>query len=198
LYQANYVDEDGVYSLQSMTPHPFNNAALRFEYAELGELAYIDRYGERFRQWIQDDPRPFLRKAGHRLLAATVKYVPLSDSQHGPFHAWLSRLVYPIPCLLFIAGALAPGKRRRLLLALGLLATAYLVPYVIAAFYIRYLLPLTPVLCLSVYLALDGLYVAWAQRKQPRQADLRQLAAVSAGEQWSGADVETPAGTSTG
>lgn len=190
LYQANYVDDDGIFSLQSMTPHPFNEAARRFEYAQLGELAYVDRYEQRFRRWIQEDPTPFLKRVGNRLLAASVQYVPLSDTQHGPLQAWLTRLVYPIPCVLFLVGALMPGRERRLLLLPGLFAAAYLLPYVIAAFYIRYLLPLTPVLCLSVYLALDRSWV-WARRKTRNEC--APAKPVAARRRCSDADVDTPA-----
>jgi len=195
LYQANFVDDDGIFSLQSMTPHPYNDAALRFEYAQLGEFAYVDRYEQRFRQWLQDDPTPFLKKLGNRVLAATVKYVPLSDTQHGPLQAWLIRLVYPVPFLLFVVGVLIPGKGRRLLLLPSVLAAAYLMPYVIAAFYIRYLLPLTPVLCLSVYVALDRLCV-WAGRK--RAVELDSASGVRTRVGYSGADVETPASPAVG
>jgi hypothetical protein len=165
-YQGSYVDQDGIYSLQSMMQHPFNDAALRFEYTKLGEIEFVRMHGERFLNLLQADPKPFFRRVGNRLLAATVHYVPLSDTENGPTQTWLKRIVYPLPFLLFAIAVWVRGGHQQALLVLGALVGVYLAGYVVAAFYIRYLLPMTPALCLTAYLSLDQLLLAWARRKQ--------------------------------
>ena len=79
-YQANVVDSDGIYDLSSMLPHPYNVPKLRFEYAKLGELAFVEKYGRLFRQQLRSHPTHILRRVGNRAVAATVKYIPLATS----------------------------------------------------------------------------------------------------------------------
>ncbi|MFZ5892348.1 MAG: hypothetical protein ACOY0T_14915 [Myxococcota bacterium] len=177
MYQGNCVDTDGIYSIESMMKHPFNDMVLRSEYGRLGELEYVRRYRERFARCVSSDPGAFLSKLGNRLLAASVQYVPLSSTQHGPFELWMLRLVYPLPFIALLLGLLRRGCHTLLLRALLLLHAVYLLPYAAIAIYIRYLLPMTPALCLFVYLSVDQLL----ERRSQATASVGGLPASTSG-----------------
>jgi hypothetical protein len=157
-YLANVVDDDGVYNRDTFSSHPSQYENERFKYAELGETAYIAHYGGEFLSFVRQDPGQYLRKAGNRALAATVLWVPMEPSQ-GTMRERIEdaakRIVYPLPFILLLVGLCLRGPHQRSLGVLGVLYSTYLFSYVSLAFYVRFLLPLTPILALFFFFGFD-------------------------------------------
>jgi len=152
-YQANYVDDDGVYDLKSMSGHPFCEIVERFKYARMGEVGYLADYKRVFYAAVRAQPTVLVRKIGFRALAAFIFYVPIE--REPPAILMLKRVVYPLPFLSALALLFLGGSIRRFVRCLTLFCLTFIAPYVLVAFYIRYLLPLSPVLVLFVYCAVD-------------------------------------------
>lgn len=163
-YQANVVDRDGIYDVGTMMLHPYNVPDMRFDYALLGETAYVAKHGAKFRQALQAEPGKFLRRVGNRMLAATVVYHPLTSSHDFPVERAIKNVLYPLPFVLCLVGLWVRSPHRRLLLFLAFFCTIYLAPYVVVAFYVRYFLPLTPILVLTSFLGADALARRWLER----------------------------------
>jgi hypothetical protein len=157
-YQASYVATGGVYDEPFLLRHPVWNTARASDslYRSQGEAAFLDHYRAELAAAVRADPWALARGAGQRLLAATLvyrPYRPLTEGEHPP----LRTLLHPLP--LVGLGLLFWRRRARLPSALQLallLWAVALAPYVLAAFYVRYLLPLTPVLVLFAFLGADA------------------------------------------
>jgi hypothetical protein len=175
-YQANVVDSDGIYDLSSMLPHPYNVPNLRFEYAKLGEVAFIAKYGRVFREQLRSHPSRILRRIANRALAATVKYIPLSVSlESGPEFSVL-RVVYALPFLVMALSIGMRGPHTQLLRGLGFFWFSYLFPYVIVAFYARYFLPLATVFAITAFLGIDQGVYRWSLYRLRRQRSAKRRA----------------------
>jgi hypothetical protein len=160
-YQGSVPDGDGVYDIESMSRHPFGDPRMRFEYAAQGEMKFIDDHRDAFVAYVRHSPVSYLRKVGRRLGAALLAYPPVDRSERG-LGFCARRVIYSLPLLVLMSSLWIRGPNRRLLTALAVVALAYLAPYVLFAFYIRYLLPLTPVLALIIFLGCDQ--IAWRLR----------------------------------
>jgi 4-amino-4-deoxy-L-arabinose transferase-like glycosyltransferase len=161
LYQANIVDDDGIFDSVNQLIHPFNRLDSRFQYAKLGEIAYVKDRGEVFRRVMPW--RRLLRNVGNRAVAIIV-YHPLAKAMDGPIDGPIRHVVYAAPVLVLLASIGVRGPHRRLLRVLGIFCFSYLVPYVVAAFYIRYFLVLTPVYLTILYFGIDQLAERWHSR----------------------------------
>jgi hypothetical protein len=165
-YLANVVDDDGIYDVRTMRLHPYSDERIRFDFCRSGESEYIARHQAKFLQSVRQKPQAILRRVAQRALAATLWYAPnLEASQH----AWLKRLLFALPVPLVCAAlVLRRHPHRRALSALGLFWGLYLLPYVLIAFYSRYVMPLAPLLIIASFLALDGF--ATLRRREPGAA----------------------------
>lgn len=159
-YQANVLDGDGIYDLTTMVRHPYNASTTRYEYSSLGETAFIAHYGQVFRRELLARPKGYLRRLGNRTLAVTLKYVPLVDRMESARQQALQGVIYALPLIGLFGTLWIKGPHRRLLAVLGTFWLCYLLPYAVVAFYIRYFLPLTPLLVFTLFLAGDQL-AAW-------------------------------------
>jgi hypothetical protein len=164
LYQANVLDEDGVYTDRTFEQHPYVNLVVRAEVARAGEIAFIEKHRSLFREYLARHPWDYLRKSAHRLLAATLQFTPVNELDGRGAATRLRNLLQPLPTLFLIAGLCIRGPQRRLLGALAAFFLLYLSVYVAVAFYSRYLLPLTPLLMLLSLLGADQ--VLWALQKR--------------------------------
>jgi hypothetical protein len=168
LYLANVVDGDGVYDNQSMLRHPYHFLPERFEYTRLGEVGFVASGMQRFREALASDPAAYLRRVGNRWLAATVLYAPSERELDGPGVRVVQRLIFALPLLLLSSAVWLRSRHRPLLLVCGAFLALALAPYVIIAFYSRYVVPLTPVLIVIAFLSAD----TWAQRFRARIPNL--------------------------
>jgi len=161
-YQASFESPSGVYDEPFFRAHPVWSTARDPEslYRREGELAFAAHYRAKLAAALRERPAEFARKALQRLVAATLVHRPYRPALEGA-HPLLGTLLLPLP-LVGIAAALglARGPRPPLLgFALCLYASA-LAPYALLAFYLRYLLPLTPLLALFVFWGADALATA--------------------------------------
>ncbi|MEM7410306.1 MAG: hypothetical protein AAF430_08740 [Myxococcota bacterium] len=171
LYQANYVSPDGVYDEPFLLRHPVIAARrdANHEYRRLGEPAFIDLYAERFGEAFRAEPGTVASKALNRFKAATLFYKPYRPRYEGN-QPPITSLVMALPCVgLLIVLALRRGRLTRLQVCAVVLYGSFLLPYLLAAFYFRYLLPLSPLLTLFVFWALDA--VASQQTAAEASAD---------------------------
>jgi hypothetical protein len=163
-YQANVLSESGIYDEVFFREHPVwtstrdPNSLIRRE----GERAFAAHYRAELARALRSDPVEFAHKAFNRLVAATLVPRAYRPEVEGT-HPWLAALLQPLP-LLGLAAALAlRGLRRVPLLGYALcLYAGVIAPYALLAYYVRYLLPLTPLLALFVYWGADALAAARA------------------------------------
>jgi hypothetical protein len=155
VYNANFSDGDGVWDLESMSHHPYSASAERFVYAKEGEIQYVGQFRTAFWKALPARFPEYARKVLNRLLAETVAYPRLYEHDRG-LRLLVTRIVYALP---FVCTLLALGigsRHRAFVLACAVFATAYLLPYALIGFYVRYLLPLTPVLIVMCFCGLDS------------------------------------------
>jgi len=174
LYQANYVAPTGVYESTFLARHhPLwtSRGNRRAPYRVLGEKAFIEQHRQLFLENLRAHPEVFARRVLTRLGAATVFYQPLRPELEGE-HPVLRSVLFALPAASLLVLLLTRRLfRGGLLLACGTLYAAYLSPYVLAAFYIRYLLPLTPVLVLFVFWGADLAAARWMRPGPSRRAE---------------------------
>src|SRR5207237_6415508 len=112
LYQSQCLQRDGLIQSTTWATHPYASAGReRQEYKALGEVAFLDRKGEQFRQAVRAEPLDFLDRLAYRSLGATLWYVPLdrAAAARRPGALWLGRLAHPLP---FLALRLLPFSAR--------------------------------------------------------------------------------------
>jgi hypothetical protein len=173
-YQANYLDDDGIYD-GTFDEHPYNSKKARAEYAELGEMRYVAQHKAQFLDGLAADPARYARAVLHRLLAVTVRYVPSKTAFEKPLKAAVQRVVYALPFAALLSLVWFRGRARPYALGLAAFAGVYLVPYVVVAFYLRYMMPLTPVLLLITFTGIDQAAAALASGapRTPRRSAAR-------------------------
>jgi len=164
LYQANVVDEDGVYTVESFDGHPYVKLEERALYAQAGELSYIAERQQIAHRWISKNPLEFAKRIVNRAYTATVGFVPIMLEQRTWATARVQRIVHPLPFLLLAASVWIRGPARRLLRVCGVFYVVYLTGYIAVAYYDRFLLPLTPMLMLFIVLGADQL--VWRVRQR--------------------------------
>src|SRR5205823_10525790 len=78
LYQSQCLQSDALIRGSTFATHPYANAngRERQEYKRLGEMAFLDKKREVFRQAVAKDPLDFLDRVASRFLAATLWYEP--------------------------------------------------------------------------------------------------------------------------
>jgi hypothetical protein len=144
LYQSQCLAEEGVVSVALFSHHPYNSGREAQEYAQLGEMAYLDAKREQFVESLKTCPETFLEKTFNRFAAATLVYVPFDrfrDARHGVV-LWLHHLVQPLP---FASLIVILATARRLTTAHWTLLEiygAFMIPYVLISYYERYTYPL--------------------------------------------------------
>ncbi len=169
LYVSQCLESDGVYSIEQMVIHPyFVDQEERKAYKQMGEMAYLDQKMKRFTQAVRRDPVAWVEKIGHRFLAATLIYSPLSPGLDDRvlFGRWLSQLTHSLPFLaavLLLGSAPWYGLRREQSLAL-LIYASYLTPYIVISYYDRYGFPLFGIKILLMVWAADRLLELFRSR----------------------------------
>ncbi len=145
LWQSQCLGPGGV--LHGFPGHPMaaDNEERR-AHVQLGEIAYLDRKWELFRQAVRENPLDFLQRIGNRFLEATLVYAPFNarDKERYPWRESWAQLVYPLPFLSLVL-LLATARWRPLLPAQWIVIgvyLAYLLPYVLISYYERYKFPL--------------------------------------------------------
>jgi len=166
LYQSQVIEQDGVISVRAWKKHPYlGGEEERLEYRRLGEMAYMDRKWEQFREAVRANPGAYAARVGARFLATTLTYVPFdrNEKQDRPWTGWFCRLIHPLPFLSLVF-LLVSARRQPLAPPMWIVIGAYLVylaPYVAVSYYDRYGFPLV---------GLKTLLVVWAGSRLVRLA----------------------------
>jgi hypothetical protein len=159
-YEGNFGHHDGVYDEGYFGGHPVwtTRANPNAPYRVLGEMGFIDSYREKIHAALIDRPAEIPVRSFHRLLAATFIYRPYRPAHEGA-HPVFASLIHPLPALGAVLLLSLRRRQRPLLQNAVLLAIAmYLPPYILVAFYARYLLPLSPLLVLAWTWGADALW----------------------------------------
>jgi hypothetical protein len=156
LYQANFDDDDGIWDQTSMSHHPYISSAERFAYSRQGEIAYVAGRRTLFWKAIRAHFPVYAKKVRNRVLAETLVYSPVLEHDRG-FRLVVTRIVYALPFLGLLFGLALPSPHRRFLMGCAIFMTAYLSVYALVGFFIRYILPLTPLLLASCFFGFDAL-----------------------------------------
>ncbi len=174
LYQANFESEGGVYDEPFLARHPVWTAFRDPDslYQREGEVAFLDAYRARFLAAAREHPEALASGALQRLLAATLVYRPYRPASEG-LHPPLASFVHAMPALgLLFLLALRGRRLDPIQRTTALFYAAYLAPYALSAFYVRYLLPLTPALALLWFWGVDAILErgAGARQREPEAA----------------------------
>jgi hypothetical protein len=167
-YEGNFGPHDGVYDADYFGGHPASTtrADPNAPYRVLGEMGFIDSYQEKIRAALIDRPAEIPARSFRRLLAATLIYRPYRPAREGAHPVFVS-LIHPLPALGAVLLLSLRRRGRPLLQNTILLAIAmYLTPYILIAFYPRYLLPLTPLLVLAWTWGADALWTTLRRRQR--------------------------------
>jgi hypothetical protein len=157
LYQSQCLQETGLFT--RVIDHPYRRHYPEAqEFLALGEIAYLDRKWEQFRNAVAADPFDFADRVALRFVGATLWYVPYE----GPdrlWVLWLKRLTHPLPFLALVI-LLFTSIWKLLQPVQWLVITvyaSYLLPYVLVSYYDRYAGPLLGIKVLLVVWATDRL-----------------------------------------
>ena len=159
LYFANHLSPSGVYDDRFFRDyHPYFHARKAgSRYRELGEAKYLDGFERAFHERLRAEPDVYLRKAGRRLLAVSVDHHPHRpdiSSRHPPYLT----AIHALPLIGLVTLLVLRGRRLHATQGLAaLLYVTYLAPYVLVAFYNRYLMPVSALLVLFCFWGVDAL-----------------------------------------
>lgn len=123
--------------------HPCNNANAARVHAEIGEAEFVRQAKHRaFERLRKEGFSRYLSHLSNRFLAAILVRPPMRKLESGDLWYWVSAACYALPfiCLVFslsLRPRLYPGESS--VIAIG---SAYLLPYILASFYLRYAVPL--------------------------------------------------------
>jgi hypothetical protein len=160
---ANYTDDDGIWD-GNFGNHPHNSPLQRFEYARLGEAAFINAQRDAFLAELARDPWRYVRNVLNRARAIALWYTPNRWDTAPPLKLALQRFVYVLPLLGLVAYGML-GVCATSVMLLAVFWALYFVPYVLVAFYTRYFLPMTPILVLFAFLGADRTAYAIRRRR---------------------------------
>jgi hypothetical protein len=166
LYQSQVLQPGGVLRGNIFGSHPYaTDGEERWEYRRVGEMAYLDKKMQLFKEALHQQPMDFVERMANRFFAATLEYTPFDAGEEvrRPWMMWLSRLTYPLPFLSLLVLLIAIPWRP-LSGAEGIVVgvyLTYLLPYVIISYYDRYKFPL---------LAAEVILVVWAVSRFFRRA----------------------------
>ncbi len=178
-YQSQCLQSEGV--ITRFAQHPYGNTPEGHAFTALGEIAYLDRKWEQFREAVAADPLDFADRVASRFLGATLWYVPFQDPGR-PWTLQLRRLTHPVPfvaLVLLIFSSFWKPLQRAQWIVIGVYAL-YLLPYIVISYYERYAFPLLGIKVLFVFWATDRLlslrdYFAMKSRIKPPLASLNTL-----------------------
>jgi hypothetical protein len=164
-YQANVLSPSGVYDEVFFREHPVWTSVREPDslIRQQGERAFAAHYRTELARALRAEPAVFVRKALNRLVAATLVPRAYRPELEGA-RPWLATLLQPLPLFgLALTLALRSGPRDPLLGHALWLYAGVILPYALLAYYVRYLLPLTPILALFAYWGADAFAAARSQ-----------------------------------
>lgn len=155
-YQGTYVSSDGIYDDLTISHHPLAAWNPRFFFASLGEPGYVAQYREWFVDALAKNPGRYFRAVTHRAIAAFFRSVALNNDHQTAFELVGRQALYPLPWIGACGAVATRSPNARLAAVFAGFSAIYLLPYVFIAFYVRYILPLTPLLVLLMFWGCDA------------------------------------------
>jgi hypothetical protein len=161
LYQSQVLEPTGVFHFENRYHHPYlrPNAA-REAYKNLGEVAYLQVYKQKFLAAVNEDPLSYVTKTANRFLAITLFHFRTELYHQGPL-LWVVRVVHPLPFCSFVLLLLF---RRPLHLLQKIFMSTYLLfmlPYVLISYVERYTMPLLGIQVMLCFWGAEMLIEKW-------------------------------------
>lgn len=163
LYFSTVHESRGILILEEQNQskkHPIKPGPER-EYAlQLGEHEYQRRKTEEFLNILRNNPARYLEKVAYRLMYATVAFPFSTEEQkvHNPAPALIKYLLYPTVFLFWCMQWFMPGRRRPFVFFCLMLYAAYLGPYILINFWLKYWVHMLPLYAVIVGLSASEFY----------------------------------------
>lgn len=158
-YHINYNSKNGIVSADfEKKHHPYFTVRFNIDslYKDVGEVRFMEIYKEKLLTAIRQNPYKMLHNIKNRLLAALLIYYPYHEFEATAL--WKSILT-ALPFVSIIVIVLLRGPTMHtassFFAAALLIYCAYLLPYVLISYYMRYDIPLTPIKVLFIFWAID-------------------------------------------
>ena len=174
IYFSTEVVPTGIPTEGIFRKHPYIEVAKEgiSEYERLGEQEFLRDYRARAIALLHQRPGLFLKKALQRLLAMTVRYQPYNEVRE-KYTKWFSAFVWWLPfaalVLTMTMKSVFTPAEQQLQRFTALLYCAYLLPYVLVTYYVRYSIPLTAFAGLFIFWGVEGL-MRWRNQRQSTAA----------------------------
>jgi hypothetical protein len=169
LWQAQCLDADGVLDDRTIVASPWDTASGQFErYEEVGEIRFVEEKWQAVVDSIQLHPIQWLEKISERVLAATVRYYPLSqnDERFANFML-LKRVEFPVAIIgLFVILAIKRTPIERRVVVPALIYFLYLVPCCLISYNEHQIVALVGIKMLIVLYGIDTLLEVVPRRSQ--------------------------------
>lgn len=158
-YTVNYEKDNGLLDEVFFSKHPVwtlkDNP--ESEYIKLGEAEFSDLYREKFLNSLLKDPYTFLRKIKNRLLAAILFYYSINP-YYETFFLPVKKIIYALPFCGLCLVIFLKKKRGHYFDMAAVIYFAFLAPYILFTYYIRYSFPLALMQNLFIVWGLDAVY----------------------------------------
>jgi hypothetical protein len=179
-FQSQCQQTDGLLQHKTFGSHPYGRPnRARYEYKQMGEIAFIDAKAELFWKDVKAKPVDFLDRVAFRFLGATLWYVPLNRTDE-PKHQvvyWQQRITHPLAflaTLVLIYSSFWRPLTQEQWLVLGVYL-CYLTPYIIVSYYDRYAMPLIGVKALLIFWMVDRFLQLLPARKKKKRKKKRPI-----------------------
>lgn len=163
LYFSTVHEPKGILILEEQNAsgrHPIKEGREKQIALGLGEQEYQRRKTQEFLEILKERPGLYLSKVAYRLMYSTVTF-PFSREEakvQAPAPAILKYVLYPCVFFLWLMQWFMPGKRDPFMFFLLCLYAAYLAPYILINFWLKYWVHLLPVYVLIVTLSATEFY----------------------------------------
>jgi len=171
LYFSTVHESRGILILEeqkSSRRHPIKEGPEKQFALGLGEQEYQRRKTQEFLQILQTDPMRYFTKVGFRALYATVLF-PYSNEEakvQAPAPAIIKYLFYPLVFVFWLVQWFMPGRRHPFTLFLLILFAAYLTPYILINFWLKYWIHLLPATAVMVALSTSEFFERYVREKE--------------------------------
>ena len=163
VYSANFETDDGLFDESMLTEEPVWTLKKDGEspYRKLGEIKFLEGYENKFFSSVRQNPYAFLRNVKNRFVAAVLVYHPYNRTYEKSLVC--KQILHIVPFMGMLLVVFLRGYAGSVHMRIALLMyVVYLFPYIIASYYIRYAVPLTPLKILFIFWGVD-LTFSWLQ-----------------------------------
>ena len=162
----NYQATDGIVCEDYfLTTHPYFNVVSDAEssYAKNGEMYFVDMYKKKFFEAFREKPDIYFANIKNRFMAALIVFYPYS--RHELFALWQA-LIHPLPFFsLLMLVLMRRFENEPYIKTAIVMYAAYLAPYILVSYYVRYSIPLTQVKLLFIFWAADLCFCRFTKKQ---------------------------------